>query len=108
MFCHLSALSGFIGVPFGSILGPLIIWLLRREEYAAVDAHGRESMNFQISTLIYAFGFVLVALATRSVALAVLGLLGGLVAYVALIITGAVKAASGEPFAYPGTIRFLR
>ena len=55
MLCHLSALSVFIGIPFGNILGPLIVWLLKREEDPFIDEQGRESLNFQISMSIYFF-----------------------------------------------------
>ena len=39
MIAHLSALAGFI-VPFGNILGPLVVWLVKREHsvFVAVEA----------------------------------------------------------------------
>ena len=59
MFCHLSS--------FAHIFGPLIIWLIKREEMPLVDDQGREALNFQISITIYAlicvpFMFVLVGI----------------------------------------------
>jgi hypothetical protein len=45
-FCHLAALAGFIGIPFGNILGPLITWLVKRNEYPLVDQQGKEALNF--------------------------------------------------------------
>ncbi|HDZ22988.1 MAG TPA: DUF4870 domain-containing protein [Desulfobacteraceae bacterium] len=52
MFCHLTALSACI-IPFGNIIGPLVIWLIKKDEIAIVDEHGKESLNFQISMSIY-------------------------------------------------------
>src|SRR3954467_5601748 len=53
VLAHASALLGFI-VPYAfHILGPLIIWLAKRGDSPEIDAHGKESLNFQISMLIY-------------------------------------------------------
>ncbi len=49
MLCHLCALAGFIGIPLGSIIGPLVIWLIKKDASAFVNEQGRNSLNFQIS-----------------------------------------------------------
>ena len=50
MFCHLSGFLGyFVVVPFASIIGPLVVWLLKKDASAFVDAHGKEAINFQIT-----------------------------------------------------------
>ena len=53
MLCHLSALSTYIGVPFGHIILPLIIWLIKKDASPFIDEQGKESLNFQISMTIY-------------------------------------------------------
>ncbi|MDD4673356.1 MAG: DUF4870 domain-containing protein [Bacteroidales bacterium] len=53
MLCHLSALAMFI-VPFGRILGPLIVWLIKREQYVEVDRQGKDALNFHLSIFLYA------------------------------------------------------
>ncbi|MFP5304044.1 DUF4870 domain-containing protein, partial [Cobetia sp. SIMBA_158] len=59
MLCHLSAFAGFI-VPFGSIIGPLIIWLIKKDEMQMVNEHGKKALNFQITMAIaYIICFVL-------------------------------------------------
>ena len=52
-FSHLASFAGILGIPFGSILGPLVIWLIKRAEIPFVDQCGKEAVNFQISIGIY-------------------------------------------------------
>jgi uncharacterized Tic20 family protein len=51
MFCHLSALLG-IWIPFGNLIGPLILWQMKRETDPFIDAQGKEALNFQITVAI--------------------------------------------------------
>ncbi|HEX7654527.1 MAG TPA: DUF4870 domain-containing protein, partial [Verrucomicrobiae bacterium] len=51
MWCHLSTLSGFV-IPFGHILGPLIIWQMKKNEFPSVVEHGKAAINFQITVTI--------------------------------------------------------
>lgn len=103
MVCHLSALAGFI-IPFGNIIGPLIVWLIKKDESPFVDDQGKESLNFQISITIYCIVAAILILIIIGIFL-LIGL--GILALV-LIIMAAVKANSGEKFRYPLTIRLIR
>src|SRR5262245_9575349 len=49
---HLVAFSGFI-IPFGNVIGPLVIWLMKKAESPSIEAHAKESLNFQISMTIW-------------------------------------------------------
>lgn len=93
-----------------AFLGPLVMWLVKREEHPFLDHHGKEALNFQVSMLMYGIvGFVL-AIVTFGLGLLVVipaAIVLGLVWLVAPIIA-AVKASNGEGFRYPVTIRFLR
>ena len=53
MFCHLAGLAGLIVPVVGCIVGPLIIWQIKKDDFPFVDEQGREAVNFQISMLIY-------------------------------------------------------
>ena len=53
MLAHATALVGFLVPVAGHIVGPLIVWLAKRGDSPAIDAHGKESLNFQISMFIY-------------------------------------------------------
>lgn len=102
-FTHLSALSGFIGVPFGHIVGPLVMWLIKRDDNPTLDAHGKEALNFNISMVIYAIVSVILMLVLIGFVLIFA------VALIALIlpIIAAIKANKGELYRYPLTIRFI-
>jgi len=103
MLCHLSALAGVI-IPFGNLLGPLIVWLVKRDESPLVDREGKESLNFQISMTIYALiSAVFILLVVGFPMLVAVGLLD-----LILTIVAAVKTSNGESYTYPLTIRFLR
>lgn len=103
MLCHLTALAGFI-IPFGNLLGPLVIWLIKKNEIPSVDAHGKESLNFQISILIYAIiSGILVLVLIGFVLLCAVGLMS-----LICVIIASVKASNGVPYRYPLTIRFLQ
>ncbi|WP_309400156.1 DUF4870 domain-containing protein [Cerasicoccus maritimus] len=104
MLCHLAALAGYTVVPMGNILGPLIVWLIKKDEMPAVDAHGKEALNFQISMTIYFAVCAVLAIVGIGVLLALILVIVNLV----LIIMAAVKANQGEFYQYPMTIRFLK
>ena len=45
---HLAAFAG-LAIPFGNVLGPLIVWLARRDDSPFIDDHGKQALNFQLS-----------------------------------------------------------
>lgn len=103
MFAHLSALIGFL-IPLGSILGPLIIWQIKKNEFAFVDDHGKEALNFQITVLIA----VVVCLVLTVVLIGFLLLpVVGVVALVLTVMAG-IKANNGETYRYPFTLRLIK
>jgi len=103
MFCHLAALAGYI-IPFGNIIGPLIIWLIKRDESEFVADQGKESLNFQISITIYAIiaGLLILLLVGIFLLIAV-----GVFSLV-MIIIATVKASNGEKYRYPLTLRLIQ
>ena len=111
MLCHLSALIIFLGIPFGNILGPFIVWLFKKNRFPLVDVLGKESMNFQIAMSIYitiafilAFGFTPVLIGF------LLYPVGGIliVADIVLTIVATIKASNNEPYRYPFIFRLIR
>ena len=104
MLCHLTALVMFIGVPLGNIIGPLVIWLLKKNEFPFVDQNGKEALNFQISITIYAaVAFLLCLVFIGFFLLIALGIFD-----LVMIIVASIKTNDGEAFRYPVTIRFIK
>ncbi len=103
MLSHLLALSGFIGVPFGNILAPLIIWLVKKDQSQFVADQAKESLNFQISLIIYAIVSGILVLVLIGFLLLAVIFIGGIV----LTIIATMKANNGEHYRYPLTIRLI-
>jgi hypothetical protein len=111
MLCHLSALAGFIGVPLGNVLGPLIVWQIKKNEFPSVDVHGKAALNFQITILIAglvtgAAFFVGVLICVGWLLLPALILIG-LAALIFPIIAG-IKANNGEDYKYPFSLELIK
>ena len=115
VMCHLSALVAWLGMPFGNLIGPFVVWIIKRGDSPSIDAHGREVLNFQLSWTLYIFAFAAMTVVLMFILIGFLMLpfliaacLIGPVISLILSIIGAVKAGNGELFHYPLTIRFLR
>ncbi|MCD6405048.1 MAG: DUF4870 domain-containing protein [Planctomycetes bacterium] len=111
MFAHLAALAGFTGVLFGNIIGPLVVWLIKKDTMPLVDEHGKESLNFQISMAIYAVVAALFAVVAALFIFVRIGMV--LLAAIAIVdlvflIIAAIKAHKGEAYRYPLTIRLIK
>lgn len=103
MFAHLSSLAGFI-IPFGNFIGPLVVWLMKKDTMPFVDDQGKESMNFQITVLIAA----LIAGATICIGIGIVLLpLVGIAAAILAIMAG-IKANEGVAYRYPFTLRLIK
>ena len=104
MCCHLAALSGFI-IPFGNIVGPLIVWLIKKDTMPLVDQHGKEALNFQITvTIAMIISFLLMLVVIGIVLVFVVGL-GALI----LTILATVKVSNGQfDYKYPFALRLIK
>lgn len=97
-------LSAFVGAWFAlAFLGPLVVWLLKRQEHPFIALHAREALNFNLSVLIYAL--VAFLLSFLLVGIPILVAIG--IAWIVLTVVAAVKAQNGEEYRYPLTIRFV-
>ncbi|MDX8045870.1 DUF4870 domain-containing protein [Gracilibacillus sp. S3-1-1] len=89
---------------FTTVIGPLIIWLLKREESSFVDFHGKEYFNFFISYAIYGIITLLLMFVLIGFLLAPIVGIAGFV----FTIIGAVKAFNGEEYRFPLIIRIIK
>lgn len=108
---HLSALVSVVGVP--SFVGPLVVWVGKREQDAFVEQQSREALNFNLSVLVYAVvgGLLGVLLTIVTLGLALLLVvplaIAVAVAWLVLVCLAGYRASQGEAFRYPLTIRFV-
>ncbi len=103
MLCHLSALAGFV-IPFGNVIGPLVVWMMKKAEYPLVDREGKKSLNFQITVTI---GFlILIPFCFILIGIPLMFLLG--IASLVLTIIAAVKTSNGQEYDYPVSIKFIK
>jgi len=104
VLCHATALAGFFVPWAGHILGPLIVWLAKRGDSAEIDQHGKESLNFQISMLIY--NLVAGILCLVLIGFVILGILHLL--NLVLVIVASIQASEGKLYRYPLAIRLIK
>ena len=136
MAAHLSALIAIIGFPFGHIVGPLVVHLVKGGESPFVNSHSKASLNYQLTVSIGAILAIVIAVVLfvlivgagafaesadkgAGSAAAGVGIFGLWMAIIAIvvavtigslifIILGTVAASDGRPYTYPFAIRFLR
>jgi hypothetical protein len=136
MASHLSALVAIAGLPFGHVVGPLIVYLVKHKESAFVAEHSRSSLNYQITVSIAAILAVIVGIIILAVVIAVagvasphtddatsaaagigfialwiiiFGVVGSLfIVSLVFIIMGTMAAGAGKPYTYPFAIKFVR
>jgi uncharacterized protein len=104
VLCHASALAGFFVPWAGHILGPLIVWLAKRGDAAEIDEHGKESLNFQISMLIY--NLIAGVLCLVLIGFVILGILH--ILNLVLVIVASIQASEGKLYRYPITVRLIK
>ena len=103
MLCHLAALLGFV-FPFGSVVGPLILWQMKKEVDPFVDDQGKEALNFQITVAIAWIACIVLAFAVIGFFL----MFALAIATVVLTIIGSIKANKGIAYRYPLTWRVIK
>lgn len=103
MLAHLSSLVGLI-IPFGTILGPLVVWLIKKDTMPFVAEHGKEAVNFNITIAIAIIvSAVLTVVLIGFLLMAVVG-----IAWLALTIIAGLAANKGESYRYPWTLRLIK
>lgn len=91
-------------VPGIGILGPLVIYLLKKDDSAFVAANSKESLNFQISVFIaYVIGAILVIVLIGILLLWIIGILN-----VVLVIVATIRATENKVYRYPFNLRLIR
>lgn len=91
LYFELLSFTGFV-IPFGQILGPLVLWLIKKDTDPSANFEGKKVINFNLSWVLWS--------------IVSCGL--GIIAWIVLIIIATIKAANNQPFKHPWTIQFLK
>ena len=109
MWCHLSALSGLL-VPFGNLLGPLLVWQIKKHEVPSVLVHGKAALNFQLTIFLatLAAGITALVLSFFCIGFFLIPVVGliPLAGLVFAVIAG-VKANDGIDYRYPFSLNLV-
>ena len=101
---HLSALAGLVLPLIGIVLGPLAVWLTRRDESQLVGDQAKEALNFNISVLLGAIACMLLMLVF-------VGFLLGTALFIfwlVMTLVAAIKASEGHVYRYPFSLRLVK
>jgi uncharacterized Tic20 family protein len=107
---HLSAVFGAFALFLGALVGPLAVWLARKEVDPFAAENAREALNFNLSVLVYFLGLIALTVVTFGLgvlitipAMLLLGL-----AWLLLSLAAALRAWNDGVFRYPFTIQFVK
>jgi uncharacterized protein len=103
MAAHPSALAGYV-IPFGSIIGPLVVWLIKKDEMPFVNTQGKEALNFQIAVLIA----VLISIVLVFLIIGIFLLWAIAIINLIFIIVAAVQTSKGVDYRYPVSLRLIK
>ena len=103
MLAHLSAFGFFI-CPLGNVIGPLIVWLVKRDQSQFVADQGKEALNFNISVLLAAIACGLLVLVLIGIALGA----ALFVFWLVMTIVAGIRASEGVLYRYPFTLRLIK
>ncbi|WP_255541974.1 DUF4870 domain-containing protein [Lysobacter changpingensis] len=114
MFAHLSAIAGAVltsGVGgWGTFLGPLIIWLVKKDTMPFVDDQAKEALNFNITVAIVFFALWVLVFVTLGIGLLIAipawFVIG--IAWLVFTIIAAIKANDGVTYRYPFALRLVK
>ncbi|GAB6197286.1 DUF4870 domain-containing protein [Lysobacter xanthus] len=115
MFAHLSALVGGIvtagwAASLGCIIGPLVIWMMKKETMRFVDDQGKEALNFNITVGIVFLVLFVLTFVTLGIGILLTGPLMLIVGLAWLVVTiiAAIKANEGVAYRYPFALRLVK
>jgi uncharacterized Tic20 family protein len=106
MFCHLAGLCALLPIipVIGGVVGPLIIWQVKKDTNPFIDEQGKEAVNFQISILMY----FLISIFLCIVCVGAFLVAATIFIFFVFLLIAAVKANNGYHYRYPLTIRFIK
>ncbi len=115
MLAHLTSLigalvTGAIGGGWGCFIGPLIVWLIKKDTMPFVDDQGKEALNFNITVAIVTLILLLLSVLTLGIGLLITGPLWVIlwIFWLVFTIIASIRANNGEKYRYPLTLRLIK
>jgi uncharacterized Tic20 family protein len=107
---HLSALVGALLGGLPAFLGPLIVWLIRRNTDSFSEEHAKEALNFQIFTVLVGIAVFVLGVLTLGLAwlVALVLFIPALIVWLIFIIQASVAANQGRPYRYPISLHLIK
>ena len=91
-------------VPGIGIFGPLVIWLIKKDESQFVAENAKESLNFQLTMIIaFIISAILMVVLIGIFLIWILGILN-----IILVIIATIKASENKIYRYPFNLRLIK
>jgi uncharacterized Tic20 family protein len=105
---HMSGLAWLVGVP--GVVGPLIVWLVKKDTMPYVNEHGKEALNFQLTQVLVILALAVIGFITCGFGFFVTGPLMAVdyVFAIVMAVIAGLKAGNGEFYRYPLTWRIIK
>ncbi len=103
MYIQLSAFAGYF-IPFGSVIVPVVLWLIWRDRDPYIDEMGREATNFQLSMVLY----YIISFVLCFIIIGFFLITAAFIFHLAFIIIGSIQTSRGNHYRYPMIIRFIK
>jgi uncharacterized Tic20 family protein len=104
LFAHLSALLGLVTAGWLCFVGPLVIWLVKKDTMPFVEDQAKEALNFNITMMIAAaISWVLLFVLIGFILLPAVAII-----WLVFVIIAAIKANEGTRYRYPFALRLIR
>lgn len=109
MFTHLSPLVGYV-IPFGNIIAPLVMWIMKRDQSPFLESIGREALNFQITVMLAIVVCFVGIIVTFGIGIILFGPLLGIIglADIIFIVIAAIAANEGRAYTFPICLRLVK
>lgn len=108
MIAHLSALVGLLGNGIGFVIGPLLVWAIKKDPHPFVDEQGKEAINFQLTVIISGVAAIILGFTVIGLVVAIPLILVTAILAVIFPIIGGIRANEGHHYRYPFSWRLIK
>lgn len=103
MYIQLSAIAGYV-IPFGTVIAPVVLWLIWRDKDPYINEMGREAVNFQLSMVLY----YIISFVLCFIIIGFFLITAAFIFHLAFIVIGSMQTSRGNHYRYPMIIRFIK